>query len=100
MVIVEAMSCGLPVVSFDCPTGPREIIQDGHDGVLVKLGDVSAFANGLARLMDEPDTRKRMGKAARLSSRRFALDLVGRQWIELIESLHSAKSAPQTVFSC
>ena len=64
MVLVEAMACGLPVVSFDCPCGPKDIVKDGEDGLLVESGSLSALANGLLSLMNDPERRLSMSKAA------------------------------------
>ncbi|MFJ6700511.1 glycosyltransferase family 4 protein [Streptomyces sp. NPDC091272] len=71
MTIVEAMRCGLPVVSTDCPHGPREIIRDGVDGSLVPMGDADAVARALLALIEDEALRKRMGRAALENSARF-----------------------------
>ncbi|RST18655.1 glycosyltransferase family 4 protein [Streptomyces sp. WAC05374] len=71
MTIVEAMRCGLPVVSTDCPHGPGEIIEDGVDGRLVPVGDVDAIADALLALIQDDDLRRRTGQAALAASRRF-----------------------------
>ncbi|MEU5523334.1 glycosyltransferase family 4 protein [Streptomyces sp. NPDC047860] len=72
MTIVEAMRCGLPVVSTDCPYGPREIIQDGEDGRLVPVGDAAALGAALLDLVRDDERRRRMGRAALGNARRFA----------------------------
>jgi glycosyltransferase involved in cell wall biosynthesis len=71
MTIVEAMRCGLPVVSTDCPHGPGEIIEDGVDGRLVPVGDVDAIAGALLGLIQDDDVRRRTGRAALAASQRF-----------------------------
>ena len=73
------------MVSFDCPVGPSEIITHGVDGYLVKPEDTDAFADRLIELMRNDDLRLRMGRAAHESSRRFRMERVLPQWIELIE---------------
>lgn len=87
MVLVEAMSCGLPCVAFDCPCGPSEIITNNEDGILVSNGDTKAFANALASLMLDDEKRKRMGEAARESVARFSESSVMQQWERLFSRL-------------
>ena len=87
MVIIEAMSKGLPVVSFDCPRGPGEIITDGVDGLLVADGDVDALAAAMLRLVEDPDATRRMGQAARQTATRYDLSVVGGRWEELLVEL-------------
>ncbi|MBZ4019580.1 glycosyltransferase family 4 protein [Streptomyces purpurogeneiscleroticus] len=71
MTIVEAMRCGLPVVSTNCPLGPGEIIDDGVDGRLVPVGKKDAIAGALLELINDDERRQRMGRAALVSSARF-----------------------------
>ncbi|MEV4949412.1 glycosyltransferase [Streptomyces sp. NPDC053755] len=71
MTIVEAMRCGLPVVSTDCPHGPREIIEDGVDGRLVPVDDVSAIARALLELIEDDELRAKTARAALAASERF-----------------------------
>lgn len=87
LAIVEAMACGLPVVSFDCPWGPHSIIADGEDGVLVENGNVKQFAEAMARLMNDAEVRKNMGKRAAVNVQRFSMEAVARQWKNLFDSL-------------
>ncbi|MGD6740589.1 glycosyltransferase family 4 protein [Streptomyces sp. BH106] len=68
MTVIEAMRCGVPVVSTNCPLGPGEIISDGVDGRLVPVGDRDALAQALLDLVENPDQRRRMGRAALVSS--------------------------------
>lgn len=87
MVITEAMACGLPVVAFDCPWGPRAIIADGEDGLLVENGNVNALVDALARLMDDEHLRRSMAEAGVRNVQRFGLDSIAGRWKSLFESL-------------
>ena len=87
LVIVEAMSCGLPVVSFDCENGPRSIITNGEDGFLIPPFDVEMFANSLMRLMSDDDLRESMGEKGKQNSQRYDIDIVGQQWKRLFDEL-------------
>jgi glycosyltransferase involved in cell wall biosynthesis len=91
LVLPEAMSCGIPVVAFDCPYGPSDIITDGEDGFLIPNRDIQLFAEKVCLLMDSPDLRKKMGKAGIASSQRYEAKLIMPQWKELFEKLTSKK---------
>jgi glycosyltransferase involved in cell wall biosynthesis len=80
MVMLEAMSRGLPVVAFDCPTGPGEVITDGVNGRLVPPGDVGSLATALIELIDQPERRRALGLAGYESSRRFFMPTVRDAW--------------------
>ena len=85
LVIAEAMSCGLPVVAYDCPFGPSMIINHEVDGLLVEPDDEQQFANSLCRLMGDADLRQSMGRHAIASAQRFAAEQVMPQWKALFE---------------
>lgn len=87
MVITEAMACGLPVVAFDCPCGPGNIITNQEDGLLVENGDIPAFAESLCYLMECDGIRQQMGQKAALNSRRFQPDTILSQWDKLFKQL-------------
>lgn len=87
MVIVEAMACGLPVVAFDCPWGPRSIIRDGEDGLLVETENVSALSHGLVSLINDSERRMAMSIAARRNVRRFCIDEIAQQWKRLFDRI-------------
>ncbi|GAU70676.1 transferase [Streptomyces sp. NBRC 110611] len=87
MTLVEAMRCGLPVVSTDCPVGPREIITDRVDGRLVLPGDPRAVAAALLELVDNDALRRQMGEAARKNSARFAPARIAERHLDLYEDL-------------
>lgn len=92
MTLVEAMTCGLPVVSTDCDYGPREIITDGVDGLLTPVGDADAFADALLDLIRDDDKRRRMAYAARVNARRYDPRQIADQYDLLFSELRSAKS--------
>jgi glycosyltransferase involved in cell wall biosynthesis len=94
MVLLEAMACGLPPVSFDCPTGPRDLIDDGVNGVLVDDGDVDGLTAGLLRLTSDPAARRAMGAAALETSRRYTPPAVMRRWADLFTELSDHKAVP------
>ena len=87
LVIPEAMSCGLPVVSFDSPYGPSYIITDGKEGFLVENDNNALFAMRLGQLMDDPSLRLQMGVCAVESSKRFSAQQIMPQWKALFDSL-------------
>ena len=87
LVLVEAESMGLPLVSYACPCGPRDIIRDGQDGFLVERGDMKTFAARLRQLIEDEELRRRMGQAAKVNSQRFSLDNVMQQWEALFAEL-------------
>jgi glycosyltransferase involved in cell wall biosynthesis len=93
MVLVEAMSRGLPVVSFDCPTGPRHVINDAVDGLLVPDGDIGALAAALERLIADPDRRARMSEAALTSAKAYEPLALRRRWLRLFDELSRGRPA-------
>ena len=88
MVLIEAMACGLPVISFDCPDGPSDIISDNEDGLLVKNGSIEELAKKICILIENDDIRKKMGLAARKNVKRYMPNTVMQKWITLFESLN------------
>jgi len=83
--LCQAMAGGLPAVCFDCDTGPRDIIRDGVDGILVSQGDVAALAAALDRLMGDEGLRGRMGEEARKVTERFSTGRVMALWEDLLK---------------
>ncbi|HZE40593.1 MAG TPA: glycosyltransferase family 4 protein [Stackebrandtia sp.] len=93
LTIVEAMNCGLPVVSTACDYGPPEIIDDGVDGLLTPLNSVKRFADALCELIEDEPKRRRMAAAALDKSRRYFPAAVATQYAELFTRLVATKEA-------
>lgn len=91
--LVEAMAAGLPVVSYDCDTGPRDVIRDGLDGLLVPANDRAGLQAALARLMANPQERSRLSQQAVQVRERYALPVISQQWDALMQRLLAKKAA-------
>ena len=87
LVLIEAMACGVPVVSFDCENGPRSIITNGADGFLIPTFDIDAFADKLLLLMRDENLRRQMGEKAQKSAAKYDIDSIGLQWKQLFDGL-------------
>ena len=83
MVLVESMACGVPPVSFNCPWGPADIIQDGEDGFLVEYLNTTEAIEKVNLLIEHPELRKEMGRKARRNVQRYSRDVIMNQWIDL-----------------
>jgi glycosyltransferase involved in cell wall biosynthesis len=89
MVLIEAMACGVPVVSFDCPWGPADIINNGEDGFLVGYLNTAEAAERVVQLIESPKLRKEMGTRARENVQRYSRHTVMKQWIDLFHSMRN-----------
>jgi glycosyltransferase involved in cell wall biosynthesis len=87
MVLIEAQTFGVPVISFDCETGPADIIQDGVSGYLIDPLRKEDLVTKLIELTSDDELRKKMGRNAKLNSARFSKDTIVNQWIDLFQSL-------------
>jgi glycosyltransferase involved in cell wall biosynthesis len=87
MVLIEAMACGVPCVSFNCPHGPADIIADGEDGFLVPEGDIRQLADKIRFLIENESVRKEMGSAARNNVKKYLPENIVKQWDELFKTL-------------
>jgi glycosyltransferase involved in cell wall biosynthesis len=91
MVLIEAMSCGLPLVAFDAPCGPKDIITSGENGFLVPAGNIDQFAEKVCQLIESDELRQTMGNAARQMSFDYQVDKIMDQWIQLFDDVTSGR---------
>lgn len=87
LVIIEAMSCGLPVVSYACPCGPKDIIEDGKDGFLLRIGDEEGMAGKVCQLIENEDLRRNMSEAAKTKANHYNISSVIDQWMTLFNEI-------------
>ena len=93
LAMVEAMSVGLPVVSYDCPGSPRYIIENKKTGFLIPMHDEAMFAEKICTLIEDEEMRKRMGHQAWLASQDYQLDKIITRWMRLFEGLRAEKKS-------
>jgi glycosyltransferase involved in cell wall biosynthesis len=89
LVIIEAEACGLPIVAFDCPSGPAELVEDKHNGFLVKAKDVVQLAEKICYLIENKSLRKTFGARSVEISQRFELKKVMAKWRSLYTNLNN-----------
>lgn len=94
--LCEAMACGVPAISFDCPSGPAEIIRDGVNGILVRNGNVEALRAALRTLMTDEYERRRLGHEARRITESYAEDRILDLWEDLLNSIVKPMTVPRT----
>ncbi|MFY0482910.1 glycosyltransferase family 4 protein [Flavobacterium sp. PLA-1-15] len=87
MVLLEAMACGLPIIAYDCPVGPRSIITNSVDGFLIKDGDEKLFIQKLLELMNDVNLRKELGKNGTKKIQQYKLEPIMNKWKLLFESV-------------
>lgn len=95
MVMIEAMACGLPAVCFDFKCGPRDIITEGENGLVVKDGDIDGLAEAIVKLMKDDELRKKMGENAKRVVERYSEEKVMNKWVNLYEEAIADKSGNQ-----
>lgn len=91
MALLEAQVCGLPLVSYACKCGPRDIIENGKNGYLINEGNVKEFSTKLIRLMERSDLRKEMGVASKRKSENFTEETIMKEWLGLFSDLLNTK---------
>lgn len=87
MVLIEAMACGVPCVSFDCPNGPADIIEDGVDGFLIENGNIHNLAGKIIKFIEDECLRIKMGNEAKESVKRYSVEVVVKKWDQLFKEL-------------
>lgn len=87
LVLLEAMSVGLPPVAFACPCGPRDIIKNGEDGILVEMGDIKGYADGICELIEDPQKRESIARKAHNKTKEYPKDIIMQKWVDLFEGL-------------
>jgi glycosyltransferase involved in cell wall biosynthesis len=92
MVLLEAMSKGVPPVRLDCPEGPRQLIRDDSNGLLVGKADVAGLSRAMLRLIEDPQLRRRLGDGAMATARTHTVASVVDQWEALFDELVAARS--------
>jgi glycosyltransferase involved in cell wall biosynthesis len=92
MVILEAMSKGVPVVGYDCPTGPSELITHGFDGLLVKPEKIHAMADAICSVIEDEELRHKLGRRARETAAAYDIDVIGERWHRFLDGLVHARA--------
>ena len=87
LILLEAMSKGMGVVSFDCPTGPADILDDHRNGLLVPDEDVEGLSRAIREIVEDEELRRRMAAAAVETAEQYTIEAIGPRWVELLEGL-------------
>lgn len=87
MVLVEAMACGVPAIAFDCKCGPKDIIKNGKNGLLIANGDINGLAEAMMKLMGDESLRRKMSAYAREVANIYSEEKVMQKWISLFENM-------------
>lgn len=91
MVLIEAMACGLPIVSYSCKCGPKDLLESKDNGILVDEGNIEGLANGLLKYIEDKNLRISHGKHSYEESNKYSINCIMPMWIELFSKLISNK---------
>lgn len=92
LVLIEAMSCGLPIVSYACQCGPKDLIEHGKNGFLCEVNDETKLAEYICSIIADDKLRIRMGQASKKKSEEFRIEKIATQWINLFQTLINNKN--------
>lgn len=95
LVLLEALSVGLPIVTFNYMYGAEELVTEGDNGFIVEQNHLDTLADRICRIISSPELRKRMGENAKTASQKFTPEVIARRWMELFHSLRQEKPAPR-----
>ena len=87
LVLIEALACGLPCISFNCPHGPADIIKNGENGILVGNGNIEELANAIENLINDEEKRIKMGQQAQKIVQKYSPDNIMKMWVELFNKI-------------
>ncbi len=85
MVLIESITCGLPIVAFDCETGPREIIKNNDCGILVENGNINELANAMKKIIADEELRKKLSINAIEKSKKYEISNIMSKWEKLFD---------------
>lgn len=88
MVLLEAQSTGVPVISFNCPTGPEEVINHNINGILVPANDINKLSEEMERLINDFDLREKLSFNSKIKAKDFSIDSIRKIWMELIDEVN------------
>lgn len=91
MVLLEAQACGLPIISFNCPEGPKDIIEDGVDGYLIPAGDTESMLSRIVQVAESVEVRRKLGQAARIHSEEYSKETITWKWVHLIDEIKKSR---------
>ena len=93
MVLIEAMSTGIPLIAFDCPRGPGETIRNGENGLLIPQGPLRAFSRGLETLVADADLRARLGAQGLRDAEAYTIDNIAGEWKQFLDTVSRRRIA-------